>query len=185
MLTSAAAVAAPSAAPPERASSRRLSRRDSRSKRKAPLDPFLFPASRPMHVRAQPSLLSHEGQSQSDFSGLLNLGFIILFSTHMQLLLENFLKYGLLVPLPWSPAAGTPLPLPPPPPPAPRLLSWLTLRGLRRNHPPLAPPPAGGASMASLHNLCAALWPTARALALSFGASFEWLPARCPPPARS
>ena len=37
-------------------------------------DPFLFPASRPMHMRMQPSLLSHEGQARSDFSGLVNLG---------------------------------------------------------------------------------------------------------------
>lgn len=42
--------------------------------RRGGLDPFLFPASRPMHTRPQPSLLSHEGQATSDFSGLVNLG---------------------------------------------------------------------------------------------------------------
>jgi hypothetical protein len=44
------------------------------AKRRGRFDPFLFPASRPMHTRPQPSLLSHEGQATSDFSGLVNLG---------------------------------------------------------------------------------------------------------------
>ena len=105
-------------------------------------DPFLFPASRPMHRHAQPSLLSHgepggtralvaprpeaspssqqrhcllwhclpwlylqwlyllclylPGRGEANLRGFLHLMFLMLFATHLRLLLENILKYGWL-----------------------------------------------------------------------------------------
>jgi len=118
----------------------------SHSKRTGPLDPFLFPASRPMHTRTQPSLLSHDGQGGEDFSGLINLGLIILFSTHTHLLLENFLKYGLLLELPWAPA-----PLAPQPVTRHGLPSWIrSLLSLGGRAPPPLPPLRWSPTLASL-----------------------------------
>lgn len=58
-----------------------------------------YPASRPMHRDSQPSLLSNESPRQN-YRGFLNLGLIILFVTHFRLIIENVLKYGLLISTP-------------------------------------------------------------------------------------
>ncbi|KAL3928558.1 MAG: hypothetical protein SGPRY_002338 [Prymnesium sp.] len=77
---------------------------------KPPLDPFLFPASRPMHRAAQPSLLSAQRVEQPDLHGFVNLCLLIFFATNLRLLLENLKKYGLLVKPPSFSALVPPLP---------------------------------------------------------------------------
>lgn len=55
-----------------------------------------FPASKPMHTCARVSFLSDEAPQQN-YRGFLNLGATILVVTNLRFLLENFLKYGLLI----------------------------------------------------------------------------------------
>lgn len=55
-----------------------------------------FPASKPMHTCARVSFLSDEAPQQN-YRGFLNLGATILVVTNLRFLLENFLKYGLLL----------------------------------------------------------------------------------------
>ena len=81
------------------------------ARRRAQIDPNLFPASRPMHRAAKPSLLSglgmggtHGGSTAPseppNLSGFINLVFCLFGVTHSAFLLENFLAHGLLISLP-------------------------------------------------------------------------------------
>jgi len=88
-----------------------------RRQRKA-FDPNLFPASRPMHHSARPSMLSAGVEPHPDMAGFVNLLFLLFTIVHFRLLLENFRKHGLLIKLDFlSPATaanvidpiGTPL----------------------------------------------------------------------------
>jgi len=60
---------------------------------------FTFPASRPMHKGVKHSLLSSESQNQN-YRGFFNLGVIILIVTNSRLIIDNMLKYGLLLGFP-------------------------------------------------------------------------------------
>jgi diacylglycerol O-acyltransferase-1 len=71
-----------------------------------------YPASRPMHMCNQPSLLSEESPRQN-YRGALNLAFIILVMTHFRLIIENLLKYGILLK-----------------PSMPEMLNWENLEGV-------------------------------------------------------
>ena len=115
----AAAAAAASAGAPEAAAAAAADADDKakaegaepaspKRKRRSTFDPFLFPASRPMHRRAQPSLLS-PGEPDSrgvELKGFVNLLMLVLLATNTRLVVENAVKYGWLVSLPFlKPAA--------------------------------------------------------------------------------
>lgn len=54
-----------------------------------------FPAYKPMHLHAAPSPLSNEARpGEYNFRGFFNLGAIILFITHCDLIVNNINKYG-------------------------------------------------------------------------------------------
>ena len=78
-------------------------------KPRAPFDPNLFPASRPMHHAAKPSLLSGgggagggglRGGEPANLAGFVNLGFLLFVASNSRMLLENLLQYGLRISLP-------------------------------------------------------------------------------------
>ena len=74
------------------------------SSRRKKLDPTRFPASRPMHRAAQPSLLSssraQEEGEPTNLSGFINLIFLAFVVTNARLMLENLRIYGIRVTLP-------------------------------------------------------------------------------------
>lgn len=62
-------------------------------------DPRGYPASRPMHKEAKPSVLSEDASAQN-YRGLLNLMAILLLVTNSRLIAANLRNYGVLVSLP-------------------------------------------------------------------------------------
>lgn len=57
--------------------------------------PKAFPGYKPMHLAAAPSPLSNEVRpGEYSFRGFFNLGVIILFITHCDLIVNNIMKYG-------------------------------------------------------------------------------------------
>ena len=76
----------------------------SRRSHRAPFDPNLFPASRPMHRSAQPSLLSggvmgggSASSEPANLSGFINLVLLLCIVTNSGDFLENILAHGLLI----------------------------------------------------------------------------------------
>lgn len=70
---------------------------------KAPLDPYVFPASRPVHVAARPSILSGEAP-QPEMRGMVNLVFCLVVVSNLRTVLQNAWEHGLLVQLPSLPS---------------------------------------------------------------------------------
>ena len=71
-------------------------------KHRKPLDPNLFPASRPMHRAAKASLLSSraaddDGASPTNLSGFMNLVILLFVVTNARLVLENLLRHGVQI----------------------------------------------------------------------------------------
>ena len=60
-----------------------------------------------MALRANSLWLYSPGRGEANLHGFLHLMFLMLFATHLRLLLENILKYGWLTPLP-TPLASSP-----------------------------------------------------------------------------
>mmetsp|Transcript_8230 Transcript_8230/g.13669 ORF Transcript_8230/g.13669 Transcript_8230/m.13669 type:complete len:976 (-) Transcript_8230:1086-4013(-) len=61
-----------------------------------------FPAYKPMHVQSQTSPLSPDsGKVEHNFRGFFNLGVILLVLSHLEMIINNLLKYGLKASVPF------------------------------------------------------------------------------------
>ena len=60
--------------------------------------------SRPVHTAIHPSLFSKESHAQN-FRGFINLALLLLFANLMRLAMENWMRYGLLLTVPFMPLA--------------------------------------------------------------------------------
>jgi len=63
-----------------------------------PFKPAAFPGSRPMHLERRASALSSEARPQeTNYRGFFHLGVIILIVSHLRVIFENLMQYGLLM----------------------------------------------------------------------------------------
>ena len=65
-----------------------------------------FPASKSIHIKAQPSPLSIHAKQQN-YRGFFNLGVIILMMSHFRVIMDNILEYGLFLTNMSSSGGGT------------------------------------------------------------------------------